>query len=129
MSAEARELREENQSLWLLVAAPVIWGAHLLASYSTAAVWCARYAAPDRSLAPARTAIAVFTAVALAAIAACARAAWRRYSWRGPGDAEEADTAAGRYRFMGTAALLLSALSAIATLFAAAAAYIMRSCE
>lgn len=128
MSADARETREENQSLWLLIAAPTVWAAHFLASYATAAVWCARYAPRDASLAPARTAIAIYTTIALLMISACAAVAWRRHAWRDPRDAEHADTAAARHRFMGSAALLLAALSAIATAFAAMAAYLIRSC-
>jgi hypothetical protein len=38
------QLPEANESLWLLVASPVIWAAHFLLCYGTAAVWCAKVA-------------------------------------------------------------------------------------
>ena len=38
----ATHLPEEKESLWVLTAAPTIWAVHLLLSYITAAVWCAK---------------------------------------------------------------------------------------
>ena len=62
------DLPEENESLWLLTASPVIWAAHFLLSYVTAAIWCAKVAGPDGSLGGVRVAIAVYTVLALSGI-------------------------------------------------------------
>ena len=62
-------LPETRESLWMLAASPVIWAAHFLLVYVTAAVWCAKFAQPGDSLGGVRTAIAVYTVLALAAIA------------------------------------------------------------
>lgn len=123
------DTREQNQSLWLLTAAPVVWAAHFVASYATAAVWCEKVAGRDGSLRGARVAIAAYTAVALAAIGAAARVAWGRYRYDHGAAPYDADTPAGRHRFLGFAGLLLAALSAVATLFAALAAALIGSCQ
>jgi hypothetical protein len=59
---------EQHQSLWLLAASPIVWAAHLLLCYSTAAVWCAKLAGPDQALWEVRVAIAAYTAIALVVI-------------------------------------------------------------
>jgi hypothetical protein len=122
-------LREENQSLWLLAAAPLFWAAHFLLSYITAAIWCAKYAGPDGSLSGVRIAIGVYTAIALLGIGVTARIAWRKHRYAGASEPLDADSPAGRHRFMGHATLLLAALSAVATLYAALAAVFIRSCQ
>ena len=131
MSAVGRadDTREGNQSLWLLAAAPVVWAAHFALSYATVAVWCAKVAGRDGSLGPARAAVAAYTVVALAAIGAIAHHARGRYRYGGAREPDDADTAAGRHRFLGFAGLLLAGLSAVATLFAALAAVFIRSCQ
>jgi hypothetical protein len=60
----------DSYSLWLLTIAPAIWAAHLLLCYITAAIWCAKFIPPGGALGSVRTAIAWYTAVALAGITA-----------------------------------------------------------
>ncbi len=127
MSGASPVTAESNQSLWFVVAAPLVWAAHFLASYFTAAVWCARYAGPDASLGSARVAIGIYTAVALGAIGVVATLAWRRY--RHGDEALDADSAEGRHRFVGSSTLLLAALSALATVYSALAAVFVGSCH
>ena len=43
-------LPEQNESLWFLIAAPIMWAAHFLLCYLTAAIWCAKLAGPDGAL-------------------------------------------------------------------------------
>jgi hypothetical protein len=59
----------DKGSLWLLTTAPTIWAAHLLLSYVTAAVWCARFAGADAALGSVPAAITWYTAIALIGIA------------------------------------------------------------
>lgn len=126
MSAETDE---SNQSLWFVIAAPMAWAAHFVVSYATAAVWCERFAGRDGTLRPARLAIAAYTAVALAGIGLVGARAWRRYQHGGGVEAFDADTPLGRHRFVGSAALLLAALSAVATLFSALVAVVFEDCR
>jgi hypothetical protein len=127
---EARyETREENQSLWLLAAAPLFWAAHFLLSYITSAVFCAKFAGPAGSLFEVRIAIGIYTAVALLFIGLVARRAAHRHHLAGDAEPLDADSAAGRHRFLGFAALLLCALSAVATLYAGAVVLFFRSCD
>ena len=128
MSPEAPD-DESNQSLWFVIAAPLCWAAHFLVSYATVAVWCERYAGRDGSLYPARVAVAAFTAAALAGIGLIALAAWRRYQHGGGTEAFDADTPLGRHRFIGSATLLLSALSAVATAYSALTVVFIRDCH
>jgi hypothetical protein len=130
MSApNARPLPEKNESLWLLAAAPLAWAAHLLLSYCTAAIWCAKFAPRDGSLAPVQVAIAVYTIVALAVIGVTGWRGWRRHRLGGSPPPHDDDTPADRHRFLGFAALLLAGLSAIAVIYAQMAALSMGSCR
>jgi len=113
------ETRETNQSLWMLTASPVIWAVHFMACYLTVAIWCAKVAGRDGSLGDARTAIVVYTVLALAGIAVIGWRGYRRHSYGGATTPHDFDTPADRHRFMGFATLLLSLLSAVATIYAA----------
>src|SRR5690606_1989943 len=106
-------LSEKQESLWILVVSPTIWAVHFLLSYITAAVWCAKYAPPDGSLGPVRTAIAIYTAVALAGIGWTSWIGWRNHSFGNATLPHDADTSADRHRFIGFSTLLLSGLSAV----------------
>lgn len=118
-----------RDSLWVLTIAPTIWAAHFLCCYVTAAVWCAKYAGEDRSLGSARTAIAVYTAVALIGIAIVAWIGHRRHKFGSASPPHDADTVEDRHRFLGFATLLLSVLSAVATLFVASVAVFVGDCN
>lgn len=119
---------ESNQSLWLLVVSPAIWAAHFLASYVTAAVYCAKFAPADGSLTPVRWAIAAYTVAAFVGIAITAWFGWRRQRYGTPEDVH-IDTPLVRHRFLGTATLLLSMLSAVATLYTAMTAVFLGDCS
>ena len=81
MTRLTEELAEENQSLLLLAASPMIWAAHFLLSYITAAIWCAKVAGPDGSLGVVRVAIAMYTVLALSGIGVIGWSAFRRHSY------------------------------------------------
>jgi hypothetical protein len=130
-SADAQGPRADHYSLWLLTIAPAIWAVHLLASYITAAIWCAKFVGPDGSLGGVRSAIAWYTAAALAGIALMGWEGYRRH--RHPGGTEatthDLDSMEDRHRFLGFAALLLAGLSAVGVLYAALAAAYFETCQ
>jgi hypothetical protein len=128
MTRLTEELAEENQSLLLLAASPVLWAAHFFLSYLTAAIWCAKVAGPDGSLAGVRVAIAIYTVLALGGIGGIGWQALRRHSYGTATPPHDDDTPEDRHRFLGFAALLLSGLSAVAVLYAALAAIFIGSC-
>jgi hypothetical protein len=111
-----------------LIAAPVAWAAHFLASYATVAIWCAKAAGPDRSFSGARLAIGVYTVAALSAvlwIAGCARRRHRSVVLV----AEDRDSPEARHRFLTFATMLLAGLSAIAIVYAAMVTVFVGSCR
>jgi hypothetical protein len=138
----------DKGSLWLLTIAPTIWAAHLLLSYITAAIWCARYAERNDPLNGIRTAIAWYTVVALVGITIIGWEGFRRHSYSGVGPStrlgagpstslggggteastHDLDSPEDRHRFLGFATLLLSGLSAVAVLYAALAAMYFDTC-
>jgi len=126
---ENAELPEGRETLWLLAASPAIWALHFVASYVTGAIWCAKVAGPGGSLGGARVAVAAYTVVALAAIAATA---WRGFRKHAHGTAtvpHDFDTPGDRHRFLGFSTLLLSGLSAIATLYVALTVAFLGTCR
>ena len=126
---DSHKTREERQSLWLIAASPLAWAVHFMASYLTAAIWCAKVAGRDGSLGGASTAIGVYTAVALAVIALFGWIGFRRHSFGGATTPHDADTPEDRHRFLGFTMLLLSSLSAVATVYVAMAALFIWSCH
>jgi hypothetical protein len=119
----------DRYSLWLLTIAPVIWALHLLFCYITAAVWCAKFVAQDGALGGARTAIAVYTIVALAGIAAIGFEGFRRHGSGTEATTHDLDSIEDRRRFLGFATLLLAGLSALGVLYAALAATYFDTCR
>lgn len=115
-----------SNSLWMPLAAPAVWVLHFLASYITAAIACAKTAPQGDAFTNARIAIALYSLLALTAIAACARHGWRYR--RDPRDQTQA-AAAARRRFIGDVTLLLSGLSAVATIYIALPALFFSSCR
>jgi hypothetical protein len=128
MTRPAEESAEENQSLLLLTASPVIWAAHFMLSYLTAAIWCAKVAGPDGPLGGVRLAIAIYTVLALSGIGYIGWGAFRRHSYGTATLPHDDDSPEDRHRFLGFATLLLSALSAVAVIYAALAAVFIGSC-
>lgn len=121
---------EEKENLWGLIVSPMIWAAHFLLSYVTAAVWCAKYAhGPDGSLAPVRWAIVGYTIVALIGIGLNGRSGLRRHRFQSESLPHDFDTPGDRHRFLGFATALLAALSAVATVFAALVVIFIKDCR
>jgi hypothetical protein len=125
----AHPLSEERESLWPLVVSPTIWAAHFLLSYITAAVWCAKFAAVHGTLAPARWAITGYTVAALAGIVWNGCSGLRRHRRGTESPPHDYDTPGDRHGFLGFATVLLSALSAIATVFAALVVLYFEDCR
>jgi len=123
------EAHERNESLWLLAASPLVWGAHFIACYLTVAIWCAKAVGRDGGLGWTRWAIGVYTLAALAGIAAIGWSGARRHTFADPDVAHHADLPESRRRFLGLAILLLSGLSAIATIFDALPAVFIGTCN
>lgn len=97
-------------------------------SYLTAAIWCAKVASPSVGLDNVRVAIVVYTAVALVGIGITGWIGWRRQADlsldTGPGD-----TAEDRHQFLAFATLILSGLSAVATIYVAIAPVFIGNCR
>lgn len=122
-------LPEKNESLWMLTISPALWAGHFLLSYVTAAVWCAKLAGRDGSLLEVRLAIAVYTALALLGIGITGWVGYRRGDLGRSTTPHDLDTPEDRHRFLGFATLLLSCLSAVATLYVALAAVFIETCR
>jgi hypothetical protein len=123
------QTEEKNQSLWSLTASPLIWAAHLMLSYITASIWCAKLAGPDKSLWEVRIAIIIYTALALIGIGVIGSIGYRRHSYGQATLPHDADTPEDRHRFLGFSTLLLSGLSAVAVIYAALVVIFFRSCH
>jgi len=123
------ETHESNQSLWLLTVGPGIWAVHFLASYVTAAIWCAKFAGSDLPLGPIRTAIAAYTLIALIGIGVTAWLGYRRHVIGAATLPHDFDTHEDRHGFLGFATFLLAALSFVATLMVALAAVFVKTCH
>ena len=122
---------ESRESIWLLTISPTIWSGHFMATYLTAAIWCAKLDDSGASFVNVRIAIGIYTLLALIGIAFVAGLGYRRHAARPvPLDIpHDADTEHDRHGFLGFATLLLSALSAVATIFVALAAVFVGSCD
>jgi hypothetical protein len=120
---------EQHQSLWLLAASPIVWAAHFLLCYITAAIWCEKVVGPGGALMTVRVTIAAYTAVALAVIGIIGWVGYRRHSYGSADLPHDDDTPEDRHRFLGFSTFLLSGLSAVATLYAALAAVFIGSCH
>jgi hypothetical protein len=128
VSLESPDISEKNQSLWLLTVAPALWGLHLLLCYLTAAIWCGVLVGRDGSLSSVRFAIAIYTVLALIGIGITGLIGYRRHTYGNASPPHDFDSPQDRHRFLGLATLLLSALSAVATLYVALPALFIRSC-
>lgn len=122
------ETAERVRDLWMIAVSPTIWAVHFLASYWTAAVWCAK-AEPGAALAGVRLAVATFTVLALAGILYTAWDGLRRHQYGSATVPHDFDTADDRHRFLGFATVLLSGLSAVGVLYVALPALFFASCH
>ena len=128
-SGTLQPFAEKHESLWLIAVSPTIWAGHFLLSYITAAVWCAKYSPDDGSLGPVRYAILAYTAAALIGIGWNGRSGLKRHRRGTESAPHDYDTAGDRHGFLGYATVLLSALSAVAVLFAALVVVFFRDCR
>ncbi len=120
------DVAERNASFWILTAPPGIWALHFALSYATGAIWCAKVVDPDHPLAPVRVAIAVYTAVALAAVGAIAAGRMGRHA---APSSPDRDTSLDREGFLRSATILLCGLSAVAIVFEALVAVFVETCR
>jgi hypothetical protein len=120
------DVAERNASFWILTAPPGIWALHFALSYATGAIWCAKAAQLDHPLGPARVAIAVYTAVALAGVAGIAA---RRMGRHAAPSSPDRDTSLDREGFLRSATLLLCGLSAVAIVFEALVTLFLETCR
>jgi hypothetical protein len=114
--------------LWLLTASPIVWAGHFLLCYGTAAVWCAKIAGLGGALGSARGAIIIYTVLALAVIGVIGVIGYRRHSFGEAALPHDDDTPEDRHRFLGFATALLSALSAVAVVYAALNVFFFTRC-
>jgi hypothetical protein len=119
----------DHYSLWLLTFAPTIWVVHLLLSYVTAAIWCAKFVPFGGGLGSIRVAVWAYTAVALVGITIVGWEGLRRHRHGTEATTHDLDSVEDRRRFLGFATLLLSGLSAVAVLYAALAAMYFETCR
>lgn len=118
----------KQETLWLLAFSPAIWAIHFSLSYATASVWCAKISGRDNPIDGALLAIAIYTALALAGIFIVGWLGYRRHRTGNGELPHDDDTPEDRTRFLGFATLLLSGLSAVATVFSAFVLFFFRSC-
>jgi hypothetical protein len=119
-----------SESLWWLALPPAIWIAHLLASYLTAAIYCAKAGSEHASLSGVRWAIAAYTLVALCASGAAAWRGLRNHRWGGGGEApHDFDSPGDRHRFLGFTSLLLSGLALLGIVFVALPIFFTETCR
>ena len=120
---------ERHESLWMLTVSPGIWGAHFMACYVVAAVWCAKAPSALTPLGAIRTTVVILTVLALAGIAVTGWIGYRAHRLGGESAPHDDDTPEDRHRFMGYATLLLSGLSAVAVIYAALVVVFVETCQ
>lgn len=120
---------EHRESLWTLISGPTVWAVHFLLSYTSAAVYCAKLVGRDGELFPVRLLVIGLTLLALAVIILAGVRGYRRHRFGEATVPHDFDTAADRHRFLGFATLLLSTLSAVATLYVGATVLFIGSCR
>jgi hypothetical protein len=115
---------ESGGSLLALAAPLLVWAAHFLLSYGTAALHCAKLASAGGSLGAARWLILMYTGAALALVAWQGWRAWvRSHGASTPGAVLD------RERFLGFTTLLLACLGALAIVYAALVLAFVRDCR
>lgn len=125
----ARALPETHESLWRMIFGLLVWAAHFLLSYVTGAIACAKFVDAQDEIGLARVLVALYTVLALALIGWSARTHWRRHRrGRSMTPADDAGNREDRQRFLGLAGLLLCGLSAVAVIYTAAVAVMIRGC-
>jgi hypothetical protein len=127
----------ERDSLFSLIAGPLVWTAHFLTLYILTATACA-HGFFHQELLGMRVVPLVGGAVTVAAVALILDGGWLAYRrWRGtPADGQpaplpphDANDVASRRRFMAYAGLLLSGLALIATVWETLPILFFATCE
>lgn len=127
-SESTHALEERRPSLWVLTVSPSIWAAHFLLSYIGGAMFCGKFGGRAAGLGTLHAVIIGLGLAALAGIAMNGVAGWRRHRHGGEEPPHEKDTAEDRSRFIGFATVLLSGLSAMATVFVMIAVLLAGTC-
>ncbi|KAA5542621.1 hypothetical protein FYK55_13885 [Roseiconus nitratireducens] len=120
---------EKPDRLWSLTFPPLVWAVHFLASYLTAAIWCAKAGPQAGDADPVRVAIAAYTVVALTLIAVFGWIAFRKHRTGEATLPHDFDSRADQHRFLGFATTLLAILSFVATVFTALVVVFVGSCH
>ena len=126
---DARARNDRRTRIWRMILSPSVWACHLLASYITAAIFCAKHADSDGSAGEVQVAIIVYTAIALPIIVVVG---WRGFRDHRRGDStipHDGRTHADQNRLLGWATFLLSVLSGVAVVFTALVAVFVGSCH
>jgi hypothetical protein len=127
---DADRLHEDRESLWLLTFGPAIWFAHFVLCYAIVSIWCSKVARDAGPLGGAQVAIAALTVAAMAGIVVVGWMGWTRHTYGGNASPpHDYDSPEDRHRFLGFSTLLLASLSGIATLYVAAAAFLVGTCR
>ncbi len=113
------ERSEAEESLMSLAWGPALWLGHFFASYLTVALYCEKFVDPGGSITTARVLCLAYTVVALIGTATLAIRGYRRHRFLHTPHPHAFDTTQHRYRFLGFAQLLLSALSFFAVIYVA----------
>ena len=122
-------LAEHRESMWMLAVSPTIWAAHFGLCYITGAIWCAKVPSVLAPLGGVRTAIVIFTVIALGGIVVTGWIGHRAHRYGVGSPPHDDDTPEDRHRFMGYATLLLSGLSGLAVVYAALVAVFIETCQ
>jgi len=127
----------ERDSLFSLIAGPLVWSAHFLSIYVFTAIACAHGFFDDRIFGIRMVPLVggAITLVALVLILDALILSWRRwrgYPWEGerePLPPQDRNEIASRRRFMAHAGLLLSSLALIATIWESLPIVFFATCQ
>ncbi|QEG01317.1 hypothetical protein Mal15_53930 [Stieleria maiorica] len=115
--------------LWAIVSAPAIWAMHFLASYMTAAVFCAKFADSDGSAGEVQLAVMIYTVIALLLIVAIAVIGFRHHHHGRQFTSHDDSGRDAQRRMIGFSTFLLALLSAVATVFTALVLVFVGTCH
>ena len=113
--------------LWLLLLPFAIWGAHFLAAYVVTAIQCAKSSDPAAAILTVRWIVTAITVAGFAALAGALR--YGRGYCRRESSADASDGSSNQARFVWAMLLMMSALSALAMLYAAAVVFFFGDCR
>ncbi len=131
---DRREVAEEGESLLRITLAPTVWALHFVASYASAAIYCAKRASGAEDIAVLRIGIGLGTIVALATILWLGHSAWRQWLAAKERSGREmiedlVEEGEGRHGFLGHAGLLLAIVSFVGVLYTTLPAALIGTCR